>query len=402
MTIVLENNGRKPFWGKGRGKVLTPNEALSQIYFEALRVIEGKRLEALANSFSDAQFDWLSDFTDNPERHKGVLTVLITCLVQKVIAPEQDIRLHLKTMSGGYSRRFLDTKYVTPFLREQGYPGMRENSWSNRSLEQPYPYDKNYPGKITPFSLKLSFLSLLEDVQSNPSLARDFLVFLFAKLERFRRSAGGSGFVRLPVEFTAGLSVVTIVEMLETHFNAKYRGMGGSARLPVLALYSLYQCLIPELARYKGKSLLPLKSPASATSKSGTVGYIVVVNSASGQAYEGIEIKFEVALTLNLVQAVAQKISLSTVERYYLISTATTKPDEQTKIEKYLATVKAEHGFELFVDEVLPVLNYYLRLISDPAKFLDYYALNLEQHSTIKAEHRLAWISILQSYSLSS
>jgi DNA (cytosine-5)-methyltransferase 1 len=379
---------------------LSPNEALSQIYFEALRVLEGRRLEALANSFSVEQLKWLANFSDSPEKHKGGLAVLITCLLKKVISPEQDIRMHQAIMPGGFGGRILDAKFVTPFLREQGFPSMRETGWSIRSLEQPFPYNKNYPGKITPPVLKVSFLSLLDDVQVNPSLARDFLVFVLAKLEQYRRSQGGDGFVRLPSDFVYRLSLSTIAEMLETHFNAKYRSINGAARLPVLAMYSLYQCLVPELARYKGKGLLPLKSPTGADLKANTVGTIRVVNVTNGQLWEGIEIKYGEAIGLGLVQTAVQKIKMSNVERYYLLSTADVKADERKRLAKYAAMFKNEYECELIMDGLLPVLRYYLPAITNPAEFLDNYGVNLKQDRFVKTEHRLAWISILQGYSL--
>jgi DNA (cytosine-5)-methyltransferase 1 len=379
---------------------LNPDAALSQIYFEALRVLEGRRFDALTNSFSSEQTRWLATFSNDPEKHKGVLTALITSLLKKVVAPAQDVRLHQEAMTGGYSRRSFDSKFVTPFLREQGFPNMRESGWSNRSLELAFAYNKNYPGKISPPTIKISFLSLLDDVQKNPSLARDFLVYLIAKLEQVRRSQGGSSFVRLPSAFAASLHVATICEMLETHFNATYKNLSGAARLPVIALYSLYQCLVPELARYKGKSLQPMRSPTANDVKVDTVGTIRVVTVGNGQLFEGLEIKYNAPLTLEAVESALQKFKMSPVKRYYLISNLKIKPEEQTQIERYALTVQSEYACELIVDEVLPVLGYGLRAISDPIKFLDNYAINLRQDRFIRSEHRLAWISILQGYSL--
>ncbi|WP_253274521.1 hypothetical protein [Nostoc sp. PCC 7107] len=88
---------------------------------------------------------------------KGAYTVLVTILVHKILNPAQDIRYHQAKMTGGFSGRSIDTKYITPTLTELGLPAMAESGWLTRSLEQPYPYTLEYEGKITPVSLKKHF-----------------------------------------------------------------------------------------------------------------------------------------------------------------------------------------------------------------------------------------------------
>ncbi len=45
------------------------------------------------------------------------------------------------------------------------------------------------------------------------------------------------------------LSIDQIVKLLVKHFNYEYSCPGGS-RLPILAIYAAYQCLMREVARY--------------------------------------------------------------------------------------------------------------------------------------------------------
>ena len=52
-------------------------------------------------------------------------------------------------MDQGFSGRSIDTKYITPTLKELGLTSMSESGWLTRSLEQPYPYDFKYQGKIS-------------------------------------------------------------------------------------------------------------------------------------------------------------------------------------------------------------------------------------------------------------
>ena len=50
------------------------------------------------------------------------------------------------------------------------------------------------------------------------------------------------------------LNINLILDMLQQHFSIKL-----SSRLPVIAIYSIYQMLIPILKRYENKKLLPLQ-----------------------------------------------------------------------------------------------------------------------------------------------
>jgi DNA (cytosine-5)-methyltransferase 1 len=384
---------------KGFGVKLSPADALQQIYMEAVQLLENNKLADFSARFNLEQNAWLNEFTNHPESRKGVLTVLITSLFKKVISPEQDIRLHQEKMPGGYSGRTLDTKFVTPFLRKVRFPHMEESGWLTRSLEQPHPYNLNYPGNISPAARKESFLRLINEAQTNSLLANDFLLFLFAKLEQFRLSQVEKPIIRLPDEIKSKISLLQLVKMLDLHFKANYKGVSGAARLPVLAIYSVYQCLIEEVSRYENMKLLQLESHTAADSKSGLTGDITVERffaDGSSQPFESIEVKFGRPITYEMGRSAFQKIRISQVERYYLLSTTDIVERERAKIEELITEVRQQHGCELIVNGVVPTLNYYVRLLKDSSKVLDNYAFNLELDPVIKSEHRSKWNSLLQ------
>lgn len=94
---------------------------------------------------------------DHQERSKAILAVLTTLLLKKLMDSSQDIRLHQSGMSGGFSGRGLDSRVVTPFLKEESFPHMQSGSgWLTRSLEQARPYDLHYPGNMKPAAVNLS------------------------------------------------------------------------------------------------------------------------------------------------------------------------------------------------------------------------------------------------------
>lgn len=82
----------------------------------------------------------IKTIAEKSKSQKGVFTVLVTLLVYKYLHPEQDIRNHQSHMTDGFSGRSIDTKYITPTLKELNLPSMAESGWLTRSLEQPYPY----------------------------------------------------------------------------------------------------------------------------------------------------------------------------------------------------------------------------------------------------------------------
>jgi DNA (cytosine-5)-methyltransferase 1 len=276
---------------------------------------------------------------------------------------------------------------------------MAESGWLTRSLEQNHAYDKEYPGKITPPTLKEAFLNILGDVQNQPDTAQAYLIYIFSKLEHFRQVQTNNPIKRLPDEVAKQLTVSTIVAYLQRHFTWTYpQGVSGTARLPVLALYATYQCLLQEVGRYRTKELYTLENHTAADSKSGKLGDIeIAYKNDVGDllSFEAVEVKFGIAITLEIVKIAYEKIRNSSVERYYILSTSDVKQDEWLDIDEFITEVRAEHGCEIIANGVASSLRYYLRLLNNVGAFLDNYATNLENDTAIKQEHCQAWNEII-------
>jgi DNA (cytosine-5)-methyltransferase 1 len=95
-------------------------EKLLEIYRKSFNVAD-------INNISEKLINFLKIITDNIDRNKGVYTVLITLMAHKLLEPEQDIRLHQSKMKNGFSARTIDTKYITPTLKELGLSSMAES-----------------------------------------------------------------------------------------------------------------------------------------------------------------------------------------------------------------------------------------------------------------------------------
>ena len=316
---------------------------------------------------SDKKGDWhnyLSIIADNRETNKGVLSVLITLLLKKIISPTQDIRLHQAGMLNGFSARGLDAKFVTPFLNQNGFPYMKSGAGAlTRSLEQAVPLSLQYPGKIKPVKVRNAFLNCIDMIESDGFDSKEALIFLFQCLIKYRDRDKNFHLIK-PIN----MSIKDMVLKINEHFGSVTKR--GGAYLPVLAIYAVYQELIKEVKKYKGCSLLELQPHNAPDSKTGFLGDIQV-NDSNGEPFEAVEIKHNIDLTADLVEQCYEKIKTTKVKTFYLLSTKEEITDE--RISSIVLRIHKTHGCQVIVNGIQTTLKYYLRLLSEPSNFLSAY-----------------------------
>jgi len=307
-------------------------EKLEEIYKEAIKLLrQGKGKVLLPKSISKTELQCLDTVIEYSEQRKAVLTVLITSLCNKIIDPKQDIRLHQSNLKKGYSGRTLDTRYITPFMKQKGFPAMVESGWLTRSFEQNSPYDLKYRGKVTPPHLKQAFLTLVDFIETKKVSAEDYLIYIMQNLILLKEK---NHVVITKIEDKSKFSIKQIIAMLEEHFERS--SIVGTARLPVLAIYSVYECMVSELKRFDGMKLFPLGSHTSADYRSGDIGDIEVVDEEE-VPFEGVEVKYGKAITAQMILDAYDKFKKYPVNRYYLLSTVLDRsPKIQTLFPKSL------------------------------------------------------------------
>jgi DNA (cytosine-5)-methyltransferase 1 len=286
-------------------------------------------------------------------------------------------------MENGFAGRVIDNNYVTPFMKSVSFPAMAESGWLTRSLEQAHPYTLDYPGKITPKEVKTAFLTIIDEVQTNGVSATDVLLFMFVLLVKQRDS------IRVALAKPHNLSISSIIALLERHFTAKY-SCSGASRLPTLALYAAYQCMMSQVVRYQDKILLPLESHNSSDAQSGRIGDIDI-NNTDNSAFEGVEIKHEIVIAKGLVTAAYEKFKIHNTDRYYLLTTANMATADWQSIEAEIQRIAHIHGCQVIVNGVYTTLKYYLRLLDDTAEFIDCYVECMKADETIKFQHKTMW-----------
>ncbi len=321
---------------------------------------------------------------------KGVFTVLVTLITHKIIEPTQDVRKHQSSMIGGFSGRTIDNNFITPTLKELGLPSMAESGWLTRSLEQPYPYNLDYNGKISDKVVKEAFLNVLDFVEQNPKSAKNILrLLLFEAIQ----SRNNSIISITPLINPEKLTITTIIEALDEHFRTKYDTHGGS-KLPVLAFFAIYKNLIQEIGRYKNCTLARMGSHTASDRTSKSAGDIEIFK--ENTLFEAIEIKLDKAIDANIVRIAIEKITRFNPDRYYILSYVGIKEADKIEINSLIDKLQAEHGCQIIINGLLPTIKYYLRLIMSLEEFISNYNNLIENDTEIKKIHKEKWNELLQ------
>lgn len=362
-------------------------EKLIEIYKKSFDVADIKNIPKKTMGY-------LENITNNIDRNKGVYTVLITLLVYKLLNPKQDIRYFQDKMDGGFSARTIDTKYITPTLKELGLASMAESGWLTRSLEQPYPYTMDYKGEISGNGMKEAFLKVVDAIQKDKKLTENALRFILNNAILLREK---NKVEIKKISKSDEVFISTIVTILERHFTEKYGTHGGS-KLPVLAFYAIYKFLIPEIGRYKGCSLAPLGSHTASDRTSKSAGDIQIMK--KGEVFEAVEVKLDKIVDITMARIAYEKITRFNPERYYILSHIEIKEEDRQAIDELIFEIKEKHGCQLIVNGLLHTLKYYLRLISDTKGFFNEYIELVEHDTELKTIHKTKLKELIKEHKL--
>jgi DNA (cytosine-5)-methyltransferase 1 len=358
-----------------------------------------KGKEYFKNNLTEKQVGYIETLVYNAETQKSLISVTATSLLKKVVEPSQDVRLHRSEFKGGYSGRTLDTNVVTPWLKNHFLRfAPKESGWLTRSIEQPHPFDRNFPGKIRNKDTKNAFLSILEDVEQNKAASENYLTAIILKLlEKTATEHDMLSDITLEGS-TASLTIDIIIDMLEEHFAMKL-----ASRLPVVAIYTIYQLLLENVKIYRDKKLLPLKAH---TISDRHMGYAdVEVCGIDEEPFEMVEVKHKIPIDKAMVSDVLGKIKDTTIKRYFILTTATPNfKGSKKSIFDIVHKIKVKFNKDLIPNGIVPSLKYYLRLIPDLQEFLEKYTENLSdefrQSTDVKEFHIKGWQEIIQKYNV--
>lgn len=339
------------------------------------------------------------------KKQMGVYTVLVTLLIHKILHPQQDIRFHQKKLPNGFSGRTIDTKYITPTLKSLGLPSMAETGWLTRSLEQKALYLMDYQGEIGGEGVKDAFLSILNFLElkvkpSNQSQIAELLVISLLK-EVLKISIEQTITIpKIDNNRKSEVKIAAIISALEEHFYCKTYTAKGTSKLPVIAVYAVYELIIKEVNRYQNCSLKPLGSHTASDKTSKSAGDIEVYYSESPNSLlEVIEIKFEKPIDKHMVAITTEKIAKFNPERYLILSSANIKQEDASDIAQMIDEIASKYKCQVIVNGVLPTIKYYLRLVNYLPEFINNYSALIEKDQEINFDHKQKWNEIITIFS---
>ena len=116
--------------------------------------------------------------------------------------------------------------------------------------------------------------------------------------------------------------------------------------------------------------------------------------------FEAVEVKYEIPITLKIVQDAYTKFQTTPVNRYYILSTAPQYNEEELDaIQDEIQKIRNVHGCQIIVNGIMPSLKYYLRLLENTFEFIDHYVDLLETDTAIKFEHKHKWHDLIGALS---
>lgn len=322
----------------------------------------------------------------------AAFTNIITCLAIKATRPQVDVRYHQTQIqdqtdrAAGFNFRGVSEKAVYPWLDRNRLEGAK-SGWQTRTLERPKPYKLDYDENIG--TVKDAFLSVFDELEEHGQRANAALVHILYR-QVVRREQ-----LQITLAVPKIQDISAIIEMFGKHFFRSYAGTKGASRLPVLALHAIYSVMVPELKRYEGRKVLPLNEHSAADSQTGSLGDIEVIDEASQEIFEAVEVKFGMPITEAVAADVQTKIMDKSISRYYILTThSVCEPDSGAK--KIIDNIKSVYDCQVIANGVIATLRYYLRLVSDPSAVFPVYVELLRTDKALAHEHRTAWNDVVK------
>lgn len=374
-------------------------DILEKAFQDAVNLIENNRIKNVSPEIRK-DVDYLIEKIDS---NKSIVSATVTSLVKKILEPAQDVRLHRTDFQGGYSARSLDTAITTLFFKNH-FPkyANKESSFLTLATRERIKWtkDEGQNLKIRDKKLRESFLNIFEQIEEKKQSPNVYLEYLFAKLIKLSESEANLFELAKSqsLKITA-LNIYLVLEMLKKHFAVKL-----GSRLPVIAIYSIYEILLPKFERFKDKRLLPLQSHTS-SDKHG-FGDIEIYD-RENNPFEIIEIKHNIPIDTYLIFDVVKKTQNVKINRYYILTTFQNGfADEETEkaVTEYILQIKRQTNLDIIANGIITTLKYYLRFIDDYGEFVKIYTKNLiedaKNSTEVKSFHLEKWNEILEAYKI--
>ena len=338
---------------------MTNTEILENLLIKAISNISSPKRK----KYSEIIVFNIDVLVEDIDKNKSLISAMVTSLLKKISEPSQDVRLHRTDFEGGYSARILDTNITTPFFKKH-FPkyANKESGFLSMATRAQIPWTKKDGSRIRTRASKEfmdSFLEIFDAIENQKINPKDALIYFFEKLHIL--SLKQKVIFDETIETTDFIDIINInsvLSILEKHFSMKL-----SSRLPVIAIYSIYQQLFKQVKRYSSKVLKPLNVHTSAD-KHG-YGDIEIWNK-NNTPFEMIETKHNISIDRNLIFDIVKKSENTGIERYYILTTAKNNfvsQEEEEYVNKFILKIKKDSDLEIIANGIFTSLKYYLDLL---------------------------------------
>ncbi len=338
--------------------------------------------------------EYLNTIFENIDTAASGYLNLITCLICSSINDEIDPRFHRKpgngmpepeNPTGWFSGRTVSEKIIYPWMELKGFRTAK-SGWQTRTYERPKPYTLGYPENIS--AIKEPFLEVLDFASKNKSQLQTMVAYLLRKEIKYKKQKCCLSDKVAKNSIGNEILIIDVISALEKHFESP-----NSARLPVIAIYSIYELLINEVGNYSGLLLRELESHQASDLRTGSVGDIELEDSGS-DVIEGVEVKHGLEIDLPILLRAKEKILKSSLKRYYILTTHPNCAVMNNEVLDVIRDVYSIHGCQIIVNGVIPTMRYYLRMCSNPSDFINNYSKNIAVQSSVTTGHLSIWKAV--------
>ena len=242
----------------------------------------------------------------------------VVSVIAKIAHPDYDTRLHQANMEGGRSLRTIDGNYVSKYLYKNGLYDTPTAFALTRSFEKSEPFNKEYSGKISPQESKISFLNIVELINTkiDTHLNNDILVYLMSFLKNRKETT--TTLKNSIVISSKDMNILDISKLLD---EINKLGKGASV-IPVIIVHTLLSVIQPYL--WVGISMKPLKEHTAPDNHSKSYGDIEGLDMSS-ICKIAIEVKHKIKIDDTIVAIFDEKTKNEDIPLKFIITTAKTE-----------------------------------------------------------------------------
>ena len=264
--------------------------------------------------------DELDIISNNTSKSWAPLKACVVSVIAKIANPDWDTRNHQTQIGGKYSLRTIDRNYVSNYLFNNGLYDTSTEFALTRSFEKPEPFNKEYSGNISPKECKISFLNIVEVINTKIDihLLNDILVYLITFLKNRKETTTTLKNSIIVSSNDVNIHILDVSKLLD-----KINNLGsGSSVIPVIISHTLLSVIQPYL--WVGISIKPLKEHTAPDNHSKSHGDIEGLD-INFKPKIAIEVKHKITINDTIVAIFNEKIKDEDIPLKFIITTAKTE-----------------------------------------------------------------------------